>query len=190
MFAQSVLHQKSIVHGGKDGEDEGGAQESNCKNPDQAPICDLQQQNKKYGADLRAGVGFAKDAGAEVAQACDHEEHAAEQEDRDVAAEDYDRIFPRNLALDGENHEHGAHEKLVGNRIEILAKHGLLMEFAGEQAVESVAEAGENEKRQRPLEIVLDYVDDDEGQEDHAQQGELIGRGQDLAQIHRVALNA
>jgi hypothetical protein len=178
------------MYGGDDGEDEGGAQEAVCQDPDPAQSYHLQQQNKKDGADLRAGVRFAKDAGAEVAQAGDHEEHATEQENRNVAAEYYDCVLPRNLALDGKYEKHCAHQKLVGDWVEILAEQGLLMELAGQQAVESVAEARENEKRQRPFEIVLHYVDDDEGQEDHAQQRELIGRGQDLAQVHRIAVNA
>ena len=58
--------------------------------------------------------------------------------------------------LDGEHEKHRAHQELVGDGVEILAEDGLLMQGAGEQAVESVAEAGENEERQRPFEIVLD----------------------------------
>src|SRR4029077_8894529 len=56
---------------------------------------------------------------------------------------------------------------------------------AGEESVEAVAHSGENEQRQRPFEIVLDHIDDDEREEDHAQQCELVGRGQDLPEGHR-----
>ncbi len=42
---------------------------------------------KEYGCDLGEGVRFAEDAGAEVAEAGNHEEHAADQENGDVAAE-------------------------------------------------------------------------------------------------------
>src|SRR6267143_5631666 len=57
--------------------------------------------------------------------------------------------------------------------------------WPGEEAVEAVAHSGENEQRQRPFEIVLDHIDDDERQENHPQQRELVGRGQDLAKVHR-----
>ena len=178
------------MHGRDDRENKGGAQKAVCEDPDQSPGSDLEEQNKKDGADLRTGIGFAKNAGTKIAQAGNHEEYAAEEQDRDVAAKDYDRVLPWDLALDGEHHEHRAHEELVGDRVKILTEHGLLMQRAGEQPVEAVAQAGKNEERQRPFEIVFDYVDDNEGQEDHPQQRELIRRGQDLTKIHRVTLNA
>src|SRR5260370_1666754 len=59
------------------------------------------------------------------------------------------------------------------------------MRGAGEEGVEAVAHSGENEQRQRPFEIVLNHIDDDERQEDHPQQRELVGRGQDLPEVHR-----
>ena len=95
-------------------------------------------------------------------------------------------VYFQGITLfDGEHEKHGAHQQFVGDGVEILAEQGLLMQGAGEQAVEAVAQSGENEQRQRPFEIVLDQIDDDEGQENHAQQRELIGRGQDLPVVHR-----
>src|SRR5271156_4920114 len=182
---QPVLHQERIVHGGEDGEGKRGAEKSGARNRDPAQWFDEQQQHEENRGDLGEGVGFAEDAGTKIAQAGNHEEHAADHQDGDIAAEDDDRICPGDHPLDGEHEKHGAHQQLVGDGIEILAEQRLLMQGAGEEAVEAIAESGENEERQRPFEIVLDQIDDDEWQEDHPQQGELVGRGEDLPQVHR-----
>src|SRR5208337_2431741 len=100
-------------------------------------------------------------------------------------AEDHDRIFPGNHPFDREHKKHGAHQQLIGDGVEILAEQRLLMQPAGQQAVESVAQPGQNEQRQRPFEIVLDQIDDDERQENHPQHRELVGRGQNLPEVHR-----
>ena len=182
---QAVLHQKCVVHGGDDREDESGAQESGARDPDPACGLDQQQQHKEDRGHLGEGVGFSEDAGTEIAQAGDHEQHAADQQDRNVAAEHDDRIFPGNQLFDGEDEKHGTHQQLVGDGIEILAEERLLMQGASEEAIEAVAYSGQNEECQRPLEIVFNQIDDDEGQKDHPQQRELIGSGQDLPEIHR-----
>src|ERR1700747_3348644 len=59
------------------------------------------------------------------------------------------------------------------------------MQCARQEAVEAVAHSGENEQRERPFEIVLDHIDDDERQDNHPQQRELVGGGQDLPEVHR-----
>src|SRR5208337_2169012 len=182
---QPVLHQKCVVYSGDDGEDKSGAQEGGARNPDPTHGLDQQQQNEEDRGDLGEGVGFAEDAGAKIAQAGNHEQNAADQHDGDVAAEDHDRIFPGNHPFDREHEKHGAHQQLIGDRVEILAEQRLLMQGAGQEAIEAVAQSGENEQRQRPFEVVLDQIDDDERQENHAQQRELVGRGQDLPEVHR-----
>src|SRR6266849_543673 len=182
---QPVLHQKCVVHGGDDGEEKRRAQQDGARDPDPAKGFDQQQQHKENRGYLREGVGFAEDAGAKIAQAGNNEQHAADQQDRDVAAEHYDRKFPGNHPFDREHKKHGAHQQLIGDRVEILAEQRLLMQRAGQESIEAVAQSGENEQRQRPFVIVLEQIDDNERQEDHPQQRELIGRGQDLPEIHR-----
>src|SRR5208282_4457277 len=59
------------------------------------------------------------------------------------------------------------------------------MQRPREQAIKGIAQSGKNEQRERPFEIVLDQIDDDKRQEDHAQERELVGRGQKLAVVHR-----
>ena len=144
-------------------------------------------RSTKKTRQLGAGVGLAKDAGAKIAQSGNHEEHSADQKDGDVAAENDDGVFPgdEGALFNREHEEHGAHQQFVGDGVEVLSENGLLMQGAGEEAVEAVAQSGENEQGQRPFEIVLDQIDHDEGQKDHAQQRELVGRGQDLPEVHR-----
>jgi hypothetical protein len=184
---QPVLHQKCIVYRGENGEDEGGAQENLGRDQHQHDRFDQEKQNKKDGCDLGERIGLAKNTGAEIAQAGNHKQHAADQQYGNIPTKHNDCVFPRNqrALLDREHEKHGAHQQLVGDRIKILAKQRLLMQGTGEKAVEPVAQSGENEQRQRPSEIVLEQIDDDEWQKDHPQQRELVGCGQDLTEIHR-----
>ncbi len=176
---QTMLHQKGVMHSGNDGKDEGCAEKDFGRHIDQEDGFDEQEEDEENGSDLGESIGLAEDAGAKIAQAGDHEKHAADEQNRDVAAEHEDGVFPGNerALFDGENEKHGAHEELVGDGVKILAEQCLLMESAGEQAIEAIAESGEDEQDQSPLEIVLDQVDNDEGQEDHPQQRQLVGSG-------------
>src|SRR5208283_156237 len=180
-----MLHQKRIVDRRDDGEEESGAEESRAGDPDPLLGHNEQEKNKEDRAHLRGRVGFAENTGAKVAQAGNHEEHATDDQDGDIAAEDHDRVFPGNSMFDRKHQKHCGHEELVGDRVKVLAQHSLLMQRARQQAIESVAQPSQDEQRECPLEIVLDQIDDDEGQKYHPQQGELIGRGEDLAQVHR-----
>ena len=77
-------------------------------------------------------------------------EHGAGAQNRDVAAEHQHGILPGDLVQDGEHHEHGAEQKLVGNGIEILAEHSLLLERSGQQAIEPVAETRQHKQKAAP----------------------------------------
>src|ERR1700685_139371 len=135
---------------GDDGKGESGAQKCGAGDPSPAYAVDLQQENEKDRGDLRKRVGLAKNAGAKIAQSGDGKEHGAGGEDGNVAAENQHRKLPLNLVQDREHQEHGAQQELVGDRIEILAEQGLLVEGSGEQAAEAVAEARDDENNQRP----------------------------------------
>jgi hypothetical protein len=87
---------------------------------------------------------------------------------------------------DGEREKHRAQQKLVGDGIEVLAEERLLMEAARELAVEAVAESGDDEEDQRGGVVTVDEAVDDEGQKQHAQERELVRRGEDLAEVHAV----
>lgn len=188
VLAQALLNQDDVVQRRDDGEDKGGAEEFDASDPDPAGRVDFVEKNKKDGADLRERIGFSEDAGTEVAESGDGEQNGAGGEDRDVAAENDNRVFPRNFVKDGEDQENRAQQELVGNGIEVLSKQGLLMQPAGEQPVKTIAEAGDDEHDQGPLVVAIHQVDHDERYEDHAEERELVGGGEDLRKLHARSL--
>src|SRR5205085_11838871 len=129
---------------------------------------------------LSQRVRLAEDAGAEITQSCDGVEDTANQQNANIAAENKYGKFPGNLFDHRKDKKNRAEEHLVGNRIEILAEEGLLMEASGEQTVESVAQAGNDKQDQRSSVVMVEQFDHNEGQEGHARQGQLVGRGEDL----------
>ncbi len=58
------------------------------------------------------------------------------------------------------------------------------MESSRQQAVKSIAESGDDEDDHRPEIVSVDQVDHDEGNEDHPKQRELVGRSEDLRELH------
>src|SRR6266446_6317163 len=166
---QTVLYEKRIVDGGENREEEGGAQKGLARNIDPYHRHHQQQQSKEDRRHLSQSVRFAEDAGTKVFQAGDHEEHSTDQQNRDIAAEDHNRELPwhERSVLNGEHQEHGAHEQLVGDGVEILSELRLLMESASQQAIETVADSGQDKQHQRPHVMVADDIDDDEWQESH-----------------------
>src|SRR5580698_10880430 len=59
------------------------------------------------------------------------------------------------------------------------------MKGAGQQAIQSVTEAGRHKNHQRPKIVPLHKMDHDEGNKNHPQQGELVGRGEQLRKLQR-----
>ena len=161
-------------------EEENSAEGSLAGYGDPALIGDLQQKHEENRSDLGKGVGFAEDAGAEVAQSSDGEEHGAGGKDQAVAAEDDDGELPWNFVQDREHEKNRAEQSFVGDGIEVLAELGLLLERAGEQAVEAVAEAGEDEEDERGQIMTVKQVEEDEWEEDHPEQRELVGVRENL----------
>ena len=181
---QALAHKKHIVQGRDHGESHGGMKKCGLREPDPAGMPDLKQHHKENRSHLGKGVGLAKDAGTEVAQAGDGVEHRAGAQNRDIAAEDQHGVLPRNLMQNGQHHEHGAEQKLVRDGIEILAEHSLLLERPRQQSIQAITEAGQDKQHERPPVVAGHQVDHDEGHEHHAQQGELVGRSEQLGQLH------
>src|SRR5262249_17812390 len=128
----------------QDGEEKGGSKEYGARDPDQFDGFYLQQKHEEYGADLRERVRFAKDAGTKIAQAGNGKQNSAGSQNGNIAAENQDGIFPGNFVQNGQHKEQCAEEKLVRDGVEILAEQSLLMQPAGEEAVETIAEAGDH----------------------------------------------
>ncbi len=154
------------------------------RDPDPARMFDLKQKDKKNRSYLGKRIGLAKDAGAEITQAGNGIEHGAGAQNGDVATEHQHRVLPGNLVQDGKHHEHGAEQELVGNGIEILAEHGLLLQGPSKQSIETVAEPSQHKQDQRAFVMAGDQIDHDERHEPHAQQGQLVGRSEQLGKLH------
>ena len=135
----------------------------------------LKEHDKKHGRDLREGVGFAKNAGAEITQPRDGVKHTAYQKNADVPGENQHRKFPRDQIDDRQHQKNGAEQHLVGDGIEILAEQSLLMQSAGKKAVKPIAQAGKQRQDERSLIVMVEKFNDDKRQKDHPRQRELIG---------------
>ena len=134
------------------------------------------------GDDLDEGVELAEEAGVEVAEGVGGEEQRGDEQDAEVAAEDEHGDVTRHESDVGEDEEESAEEELVGDGIEIEAEGGALGEPAGEQAVECVGDAGEHEEGEGDLVAAVEYLDDEEWNDEEPHDGEEVGRGAELAQ--------
>src|ERR1700733_13540869 len=181
-----MLHQKNVMQRRNDRKSESRAQECGARNPHPAHGPNLKQKNEEDRADLGKSIGLAENAGTEIAQPGYGKQHGAGGENGNIAAENQHRELPLNLVQNGEHQEHGAQQELVGNGIEILAQQSLLVKRSGQQSIQTVAEAGDDENNQRPQISALDQMDHDEGNENHAQQRELVWRREDLGILHGV----
>jgi len=172
------------MQAGDDGEEENGAQELFLGDPNPGCGMDLQQHHEEHGGDLGEGVGFAEDAGTEVSKPGDRVKNRADNQYRDITAEYHDCEFPGNAVKNRKHQKDGAEKKFVGDGIKILAENRLLLERAREQAVEAVAETGQDEQNERGFVAAAKQVNDDEWEKRHPQQGELVGRGKELREFH------
>src|SRR5580698_9645623 len=113
MFAQALLYENDIVQRRHDGKDKGCTQEDGASDPNPTQRTNLKQENEEHSSDLRKSIGLAEDAGTEIPQAGDGEQHGAGSENGNVATEHEHRKLPRNLVQDRENEKHRAQQKLV-----------------------------------------------------------------------------
>ncbi len=147
----AVLHQKDIVQRGNNGEGEGGAQEDGARDPYPALGSKARKSmTKKTAAICEKVFALPKMLGLKISQSRDRKQDCAGGEDRNIAAENQHGKFPRNFVQDGKYKKHRAQQEFVRNGIEILTEQSLLMQLAGQQAVQSIAEAGDDEEKQRP----------------------------------------
>ena len=158
--AEQIAAQQELVHGGPDlvDEDEGEAQ------------------------DLDERVELAEQGGAEVAEGAGGEEQGGDEQDSEVAAEDEDGDITRDQAHVGEDQEEGAEEELVGDGVEILAEDGALGERASEEAVEAVAEAGDDEESECDAIVAVQDGDDQKRDDEEPHEREQIGSGAKLGE--------
>jgi len=145
MGPQAVLHKKSVLQRRNNGEGKRRAQENCAQNPDPAHRMNRKQHHEKDRGNLRKSGSFAEEAVPKVAQSSNGKQHRAGRQYGDVAAENQHSKRPRNFVQNRKHRKHRAQQKLVSNGIEILAKQSLLVQLAGEEAIEAVAESGNHE---------------------------------------------
>lgn len=168
------------------GRDDG--QREHCPDPDSLqhndpkPACDFAQNGCPNGHDLCQGVGFAEDRWTEVAQGSGGVHQRAHHENDDVAAKDHCGDPPGNAVRRRKNYEQCAEQELVGDRIEVLSEFGALAQRARQQAIESIADAGQHKKDQRDPVMAIDNRADHKGNEAQAQQREQVGKTADLGE--------
>ncbi len=175
--------QKGVVEGGGgsaegDDIDEGVVEKAPVKLGEGGGQDDAEDQD-----DFEEGGELAEDAGREWAVAGDEDDDNGDGEHEDVAAEDDDGGPPGDARFVGEDDEGGREEEFVGDGVEIGAEGGVLIEAACEEAVDGVAETGDDEDEQSPAIALIC----DEGQEDRkkaeTEQGDLIGYGEDPSSL-------
>jgi hypothetical protein len=171
---QSVSHDEGVVNPRNDGEGKYGTQAGSAGNCDPSARLKLEQQNKEYCGDLSKRVRFTENARSKVAQARNRIQHRADNQHRDIPAEDQHRKFPGNFVEDGKDQENRAEQQLVSNRVKILSKDGLLFERPRQQPVQAVAEACQYEQDQGCAIVSFHELNYDEGQKDHPHQRKLV----------------
>ena len=77
--------------------------------------------------------------------------------------------------MPGSQHQkHGAEQQLVGDWVEVLPQHRLLLQQAGEQAVQTIGDPGSNKERQSPPILALDHGNDRDRDKNKSQQSKQV----------------
>lgn len=174
MRAAAVSGDPGIVQPRQDGQTDGGIKGHVAQDYHPCGRGELVQQNYSDSRDLGDRIGFAEEAGTEIAPAYHRIHESGDNEDGQIAPEDKDGDGGRNQAFVCEDHEERAEEKLVCDGIHVLAESCSLLKDAGQNPVESVCESGDNEERKRDSEAILEDGSDEKWREADADYGEKI----------------
>src|ERR1041385_6562136 len=145
---------QDIVDAGNDRERYGGVNAPSLGQMGPVGFLDLMQERQGHADDLRCRIGLAKPAWPEDLHDSCRVEQRANDQNNDVAAEDQDRYRPADDVRNREHQKHRAQEQLVGDRVQILAQRCFLLQYAGQEAVQSISDSGGHKDDQRPA-IVL-----------------------------------
>ena len=170
------------MNSGNAGEGHGGEQEDAARYADPRRGNDAPQQHEENSADLRGRIQLAEDAGPEIANAGGDVEHSCDQQNAKIAAEHKHGVSPGDLLGERQDEKGRAEQQLVGNRVKVLTQSRLLMEPAREQAVEGVADAGQQEEGKGDAILAIEDLNHQKGDDEQPQQREQVGRGAKLAE--------
>ena len=183
-----MLHENYVVQGRDYGEHESRPKKDSSAYPYPAYRLHFKEKHEEYGADLRKGIGLAENAGAEIPQSGDRKQNGAGGENRDIAAENENRELPWNLVENRKDKKQRAEQEFVGDGIKVLAEQRLLMKPASKQAIKAITEASDDKKNESPEIVSVQKIVDNERNEEHPHQGELIGSSEDLRELHAGSL--
>ncbi len=136
--------------------------------------------------DFEEGGEFAKDARREWAVAGDEDDDGGDGEHEDVAADDDDGGPPGDASFIGEDDEGRGEQEFIGDGIEVGAEGGALVESTREEAIDGVAEAGDDEDEQSPFVALIGDECQEDRQEAEAEQSDLVGYGEDPSSLLHV----
>jgi hypothetical protein len=105
-------------------------------------------------------------------------EHEAEHAEHHVTADDDREQPPRDDAAHREADERSEDEQPVGSGVEQLAKPALLIELAGDQPVEEVGDAREDQHEQRPAVVPGDDEHEEHRNQQQSREAQQIGNGE------------
>ena len=179
---QSHAEQEHIVQRRDDGQGEHRPDSDPLQHNDPKPACDFAQNGCAHRHDLCQRVGFSEDGRAEVAQRSGGIHQRAHHENNDVAAKDHRGDPPGNAVRRRKHYEQRAEQQLVGDGIEVLSEFGALAQRARQQAIESIADAGQHKEDERNAVMAVDNRADHKGNEAQAQQREEVGKTADLGE--------
>ena len=135
----------------------------------------MAKQNGKQRQNLGAGIELAIDAGPEIAHAEANEEDGRDDQNAQIAAEDKNGDPPGHQPLVHEDQEEGAEQKLVRDRIKVLADLGLLLEQPRGPTIEPIAESSDHEEAKRGGVVGLKHRDNEKGYEAQTKESQQIG---------------
>jgi hypothetical protein len=162
------------MQGGDNGQQRGGIERQGAQHDQRHGGIDLAEQHGQQRQNLGASTGLAVDAGTEVAHTETDVEKSGDDENAQIAAKNQYRNPAGHEALVHEHQEEGAEQELIGHRVEVLADLGLLLEDSGGQAIETVAESGDDEKAKRRLVVRLQNCDDQKGYKAETQESQQV----------------
>ena len=172
----------SVLGGGEGREDGDGLEESAAQQQMVHGRPDLIHQDEGEAEDLHQGIELAEQAGAEVAERAGGEEQGGDEQDSQVATEDEDGDITWDQAHVGEGEEERAEQEFVGDGVEILAEDSALRERPCEQAVEAVAEAGDDEESKCDVISPVHDCYDEKRDKEQPHERKQIGSGAKLCE--------
>ena len=177
---EPVADYEDIVNARNQGEGKSGIEPDAPSNRDPKSMVNGVQQHEEYSRNLRDRIRLSEDAGPKIAQFRGGVQHRCGGKDTRVTAEHEDCVAPRDLVYEGKHKKQRAQQQFVGDGVEVLPQFCLLMQATGKFPIQEIADSSGNQQPERPIMVSVDDVDDNEGNKNETQQGQLVGEVEQL----------